>query len=310
MRLIKNRVLRNTANLRRPRKKLSTRYSLVVPCHNVEKYLDDFFHSLFSQSVDPECLEIIAVDDGSTDGTAQRIADWAERFPGRIQYIFQHNQRQAAARNTGLAQATGEWVSFPDPDDFFSTNYVEKVDEELARAHSRPLSMVSCNLIFFKEAKCRKHDTHPLRYRFEEDRTILPADDLQDHMQLSVATAWFRRDLIEQHSLRFDSRIFPTFEDGHFVNRFLLLNPNTDVAFLKAPTYYYRKRSDGTSTLDSAKLVAGMVSRLCSAMGILISYVRRRKSRERFRASSSEPSSTTFFGGSTISSITQNAPRA
>ena len=157
------------ADLPRPKKKLSTRYSLIVPCYNVEKYLDDFFHSVFSQSVDPECLEIIAVDDGSTDGTAQRIADWGERFPGRIQYIFQHNQRQAAARNTGLALATGEWVSFPDPDDFFSTNYVEKVDEELARARSRPLSMVSCNLMFFKEAKGKKHDSHPLRYRFREE---------------------------------------------------------------------------------------------------------------------------------------------
>ena len=246
--------LRNKVDLRGPRRQLSTRYSLIVPCHNVEKYLDDFFHSLFSQSVDPECLEVIAVDDGSTDRTAQRIADWAVRFPRRIQYIFQHNQRVAAARNTGLARATGEWVSFPDPDDFFSTNYVEKVDEEVARTRSRPLSMVSCNLIFFKEAKRKERDSHPLRYRFREGRTILPADDLQDHMQLSAATAWFRRDLIEQHRLRFDSRIFPTFEDSHFVNRFLLLNPNTDVAFLKAPTYHYRKRSDGTSVLDNAKL--------------------------------------------------------
>ena len=131
---------------------------------------------------------------------------------------------------------------------------LEKVDEELARAHSRPLSMISCNLIFFKEAKCREEDTHPLRYRFEEDRTILPADDLQDHMQLSAATAWFRRDLIERHGLRFDPRIFPTFEDSHFVNRFLLLNPNSEVAFLKGPIYYYRKRADGTSSLDGAKL--------------------------------------------------------
>ena len=80
------------------RKKLSTRYSLVVPCHNVERYLDDFFNSLFSQSVDPDCLEIIMVDDGSTDGTARRIADWQSRFPERIRYVFQHNQRQAAAQ--------------------------------------------------------------------------------------------------------------------------------------------------------------------------------------------------------------------
>ena len=103
------------SDLRGPKKKLSTRYSLVVPCHNVEKYLDDFFHSLFFQTVDPECLEIVMVDDGSTDGTARRIADWAKRFPGRIQYIFQHNQRQAAARNTGLRWRRASGSAFPIP---------------------------------------------------------------------------------------------------------------------------------------------------------------------------------------------------
>ena len=47
----------------------SMRYSLVVACYNVEKYIDDFFESVFSQRVGLNCLEIIAVDDGSTDGT-------------------------------------------------------------------------------------------------------------------------------------------------------------------------------------------------------------------------------------------------
>ena len=63
---------------------LSTRYSLVVACYNVEKYIDDFFQSVFSQRVDLKCLEIIAVDDGSTDGTASRIAYWKRRYPGCI----------------------------------------------------------------------------------------------------------------------------------------------------------------------------------------------------------------------------------
>jgi glycosyltransferase involved in cell wall biosynthesis len=245
--------LQRAADLKGPKKKVATRYSLVVPCHNVEIYLDDFFHSIFAQTVDPECLEVVAVDDGSTDGTALRIKHWADRFPGRIRYMHQTNQGQAAARNAGLAEARGEWVSFPDSDDFLSLNYIEKVEEELALARSRGLSMISCNLIYFKELKNRYEDNHPLRYRFEQGRTVLPAGDLQDFMQLSAATVWFRRDLIERHGLRFDSRIQPTFEDGHFVNNYLLLNERTDVAFLRAPVYYYRKREDQSSSLDSAK---------------------------------------------------------
>ena len=93
-----------------------------------------------------------------------------------------------------------------------------------------------------------------MRYRFRTQRTILPASDLQDHVQLGTNSAWFRRDLIERHKLRFDPRVIPTFEDGHFANRFLLLNPDTEVAFLKSAVYSYRKRADGTSTLDGAKL--------------------------------------------------------
>ena len=155
------------------------------------------------------------MDDGSTDGTDLRIKHWADRFPGRVRYIRQSNQGQAAARNTGLAAARGDWVSFPDPDDFFSLNYLEKVDEEIARPHGQPLSLVACNLIYFKELKNRYDDTHKLRHRFEKDRTIVAAGDLQDYIQISVATVWLRRELIERHGLRFDCRIRPTFEDGH-----------------------------------------------------------------------------------------------
>jgi glycosyltransferase involved in cell wall biosynthesis/CDP-glycerol glycerophosphotransferase (TagB/SpsB family) len=241
------------ADLKGPKKRAATRFSLVVPCHNVENYLDDFFHSIFAQTVAPECFEVIAVDDGSTDGTARRIQYWADLFPDRIRYIWQHNQGQAAARNAGLELATGDFVSFPDPDDFFAFNYLEKVDEEIIRARERPLAVVSCKLVYFKELKHRYEDNHPLRYRFEKQRTIRPADDLQDYMQLSVATAWLRLDPIKKDGLRFDPRIVPTFEDGHFVNRFLLLNSEAEVAFLKEPVYYYRKREDQSSTLDAAK---------------------------------------------------------
>ena len=224
-----------------PRKQgLSDRYSIVVSCYNVEPYIDEFFRSLLAQTVDLARLEIIAVDDGSTDGTAACIAAWAERLP--IRYIFQPNQGLAAARNTGLAYATGTWVSFPDPDDFLAKSYLEKVDREVARAHALPLSMISCKMVMFREGKGEKEDTHPLRYRFTAPRTVLPASDLENHMQLSAAACWLRRELIEANGLRFDPRVFPSFEDGHFLNRLLLLNPRTEVAFIKGAVYFYRKR--------------------------------------------------------------------
>lgn len=241
--------------LKRKRRPVSTRFSLVVACYNVEKYLDDFFRSVFSQNIDLECIEIIAVDDGSTDATAARIATWQRRYPHCIRYFHQSNQKQATARNTGLAHATSEWISFPDPDDMLAPDYFRYVGDEIARARNHELSMVCCNLVYFKEASWigTKEKAHWLSYRFRNDLTVLAASDLEDHIAIGTNTAWFRRDLIERHKLRYDPRVVPTFEDGHFANRFLLLNPGTKVAFVKGAIYCYRKRADGTSTLDKAK---------------------------------------------------------
>ena len=108
-------VFTSPRHLRVRQKQLSSNFSLIVACHNIDEYIDDFFHSIGLQNIYPECLEIIAVDDGSTDTTAARIAYWAARFPGRVQYIYQHHQGQSAARYTGLAHATAEWITFPDP---------------------------------------------------------------------------------------------------------------------------------------------------------------------------------------------------
>jgi glycosyltransferase involved in cell wall biosynthesis len=236
-----------------PRKRIPHKFTIVAACYNVEEYIDDFFFSLANQTIDPECLEIIAVDDGSTDRTAEKIEYWARRFRGTVRYLYQKNQRQAVARNNGLELASGEWVCFADPDDFVSPDYIEHVYNEVEQEDKRkPISMISCNLIFYWEAKNKPRDNHALRYRFEQKRTVLHASDLKDHMQLSASHAWFRRSIIENHQLRFDEKIVPTFEDGHFVNKLLVSNPDTQVIFLRKPTYYYRKRESATSTIDGS----------------------------------------------------------
>ena len=238
-----------------PRKKtrLNNRLSLVVACYNVEKYVDDFFSSVFSQNVNLHGVEIIAVDDGSTDATASRIHVWQRRYPESVRYIRQSNQKQAAARNTGLTLARGDWVTFPDPDDVLAPDYFLHVDEEISRFRATELSMVCCNFTYKKERPRLNQKPHWLSYRFGPTRTVLPASDLGDYIQIATNSTWFRRRLIDEHMLRYDPRVVPNFEDGHFANRFLLLNPDTEVVFLKEAVYHYRKRADGTSTIDQAK---------------------------------------------------------
>lgn len=97
--------------------------SVIVPVYNLEKYISRCIDSLLAQT-DPN-LEILLIDDGSTDRSGEICRRYAELHPA-IRYFHQDNRGVSAARNLGLAHAAGEWVLFVDGDDF--------VEKELAEA--------------------------------------------------------------------------------------------------------------------------------------------------------------------------------
>ncbi len=95
--------------------------SIIVPVHNMEKYLDQCVQSLVQQSY---CnIEIILVNDGSSDDSAAICRKYAEYDP-RVIYVEQRNQGTAAARNAGMERAIGTWIMFVDADDWLPENAV------------------------------------------------------------------------------------------------------------------------------------------------------------------------------------------
>ena len=88
--------------------------SVIVPVYNVEPYLRKSINSLVEQTYSN--LEIILVDDGSTDGSEAICDEYADRYP-HIKVIHQKNAGQSAARNAGIEMAAGEWIAFLDSDD-------------------------------------------------------------------------------------------------------------------------------------------------------------------------------------------------
>lgn len=91
--------------------------SVILPVYNVAPYLDETFMSLLNQSLKE--IEIIAVNDGSTDNSEDIIRKYQQKDP-RIKYIYQANQGQSVARNTALLQATGQYIYMMDSDDILS----------------------------------------------------------------------------------------------------------------------------------------------------------------------------------------------
>jgi glycosyltransferase involved in cell wall biosynthesis len=103
--------------------------SCVVPVFNGERYLGEALESILKQSY--QSLEIIVVDDGSTDGTATVMGHYA----GQVRLLRQANAGTAAARNLGLNAANGEFVAFLDADDLW---HPEKLERQMARFQARP----------------------------------------------------------------------------------------------------------------------------------------------------------------------------
>lgn len=230
------------------------KFSVVSAVYNVSRYLNAYFESLINQTINfQDHIELILIDDGSTDSSASVIREWASRYPGNIRYLCQENAGQGAARNFGLKYARHDWVTFIDPDDFVSLDYFEKADEGITAANSqgKPLKLVSSNYIFYNEDRREYSDTHPLRFRFAKGDCILPVLSPGKHIQLSVNSVLFKRAILLEQGLAFNPKVKPAFEDSLFVNSYLLQLSDGFMAFLSSSKYFYRKRSDGSSTLDT-----------------------------------------------------------
>jgi glycosyltransferase involved in cell wall biosynthesis len=103
--------------------------SCVIPVFNAARFLEETLASVFAQT--HPAVEVIAVDDGSTDGSAEVLA----RHAGRVTCLRQANRGEAAARNAGLAAANGAFIAFLDADDLWAP---DKITRQLARLREEP----------------------------------------------------------------------------------------------------------------------------------------------------------------------------
>lgn len=110
-----------------------TKVSVIIPVYNGEKYLRQCLDSVCMQSLKE--IEIICVDDGSTDSSLQILQEYKEKDE-RVQVYHQENKYAGAARNLGKEHATGEYLVFWDCDDFFETDALEKMYLQAAKVQA------------------------------------------------------------------------------------------------------------------------------------------------------------------------------
>lgn len=120
--------------------------SVIVPVYNASKYLSKCIDSLVCQSL--EHLEIILVDDGSTDSSYVIMEQYQHRYPNKIRIFQKENGGQGTARNLGISMARGDYIGFVDADDYVD---LEMFEEMYQKAVQENLDMVQCYFTYLTE---------------------------------------------------------------------------------------------------------------------------------------------------------------
>jgi len=176
--------------------------SIITPMFNAGAMFETFMQSLLAQSLTD--LEIIIVDDGSTDGSGERAEAYAHQY-SQVRVVHQANGGVSRARNAGLAVAKGKYVTFPDADDTMSPTMYQTLVE---MAERDDLDAAQCNAEWFFKASQTTKPLIPLDRLSSTDVLSGPEwlnTALQTHRYMHVV--WlgiYRRELIEQNNLTFE----------------------------------------------------------------------------------------------------------
>ena len=266
-------------------------FSVVSAVYNVSRYLDEYIASIEAQTFDLTRLQVVLVDDGSTDDSRAVLEEWATRARCEVVVLHQENAGQAAARNAGLERATGEWVTFIDPDDTVNAKFFASM---AAFAADNPeVQFLSANVVLRHEGT-GELGKHPRSKMYAEDR-LVDLDVATSYIPGSSTTSLMRRDVIGD--LRFNAGLRPNFEDGDFAVRYLLAAPSRQTGFIGSARYYYRKRADQSSTLQTGISAVGRYS-TCRATATSACSARRGSATAPYRCGSSTSSSTSCRGTS------------
>ena len=189
--------------------------SIAVPCYNSEAYMGKCVESLLAGGAD---VEILIVDDGSTDKTGNIADEYEAKYPGIVKAIHQENGGHGAAVNTGLSHASGLYFKVVDSDDWVKESAYQKILQTLREAAgANPvLDMLISNFVYEKEGE-KKHKVMKYHHALPKDRLFTWDEVRHFHkgQYILMHSVIFRTKLLKECGLRLPEHTF--YVDNLFV---------------------------------------------------------------------------------------------
>ena len=215
--------------------------SVVVPVYNVEKYLDRCVQSVVNQTY--ENLEIILVDDGSTDKSAPMCDSWA-KADSRVKVVHKKNSGLGMARNTGLESACGKYIFFFDSDDYVNVETVEKCVATAEKNNSEVVIYGLCDVYDDGKTSEKEIVTYKTVYVGDEVKNEVLPGMFTYSMGFGISSCgkMYSLSKIKELNLKFKSEKEIISEDAYFILE--LFSHINNVSIIKESLYYYYKRSN------------------------------------------------------------------
>lgn len=233
-------------------------FSIIIPVFNVENYLRDCLDSIIHQTYSG--WEAICVNDGSTDGSAGILEEYAEEDP-RIKIVSQANAGTAAARNTGIKEATGDYIFFLDSDDWLDSDALRlisiRLNEEEILCFNGKRYFESTESYNRADSLIEKSYLKGIDYYNEN--ALMP----RDFAFVCVVLRVYNRAFLISNGLFFDEDV--SFEDNLWVP--IVLYHAKTVTVIPNVLYYYRIRKGskmGQVSLERKKDMLKVANRLAA----------------------------------------------
>lgn len=214
--------------------------SVIIPCYNVEQYIDDCVQSLVNQSFGLENMELIFVNDASEDATYEKLLQWKEKCGESMVVVnLPQNKKQGGARNAGMQCAAGNYIGFCDADDYVETDMYEILYQRMKQTGA-------------DYGICGRYEEHPsgkiTLLKAEQDELLdLRQEEFKGFLTDMLAPGGVVQRLYSRRFLEKVQVSFPEnlkYEDNFFIG---ITNYYTErIAVISKPLYHYRVNPNST----------------------------------------------------------------
>lgn len=226
--------------------------SIIIPVYNVEEYIDKCLRSIFNQNLGKELFEVIVVNDGTPDKSMDIVKEYAIQYPN-LHIVEKKNGGVSSARNAGMEFATGEYLTFVDPDDWIAQGSLKK-------AYDRLQNDITSDVMIFQENLQSGIERYPWKANCTDGVIYSGVSTFQlGYRRGSVCGGFYRRAFLAENAIYFPLGV-RNGEDSIVIS--LIMTYARQVIFYHIPYYIVYERAGSASrsfTIENLRMMKQML---------------------------------------------------